>query len=206
MKKFIINNCMNYIRKNTNYDDIKLSEIKYGLEGLYLTVSKTIIISVLAIILGIFKEMIIFMLFYSVLRSVSFGLHATKSWICLISSTILFIGMPYLCIYLSIPINIKIMLGILGICLMMKNSPADTYKKPIVNKKRRKIYKYLSTCLAIIYFVLAIVITNNFLSNCFVLSLIAQNIMISPLTYKIFKLPYNNYIAYIKSHPDLKLD
>ena len=129
MKKMIMSKCMHYIKKNTNYDEIKLKEIKYGLEAIYLTFSKLIIICILATILGIFKEMIIYILIYNILRMPSFGLHATKSWICLLSSTILFIGIPYLCIILTIPIILKSIICIVGIYLMFKNAPADTKKK-----------------------------------------------------------------------------
>ena len=64
MKNFVITNCMNIINKNTSYNKIKLAEIKYGLETLYLTFSKLIIIGALAIILGIFKELIIFLIIF----------------------------------------------------------------------------------------------------------------------------------------------
>ena len=202
MKKFIISKTMNYIKKNTNYDEIKLSEIKYGLESIYLTFSKLIIISILAIILGIFKEMILYMIIYNLIRMPSFGLHATKSWICLLSSTILFIGIPYLCIFLSIPMIIKIIIGILGILFMFKNAPADTKKKPIVSKKRRQTYKFISTLLTIIFVVLSIITKDNYISNCLVFAIIMQNCMISPTVYKIFKLPYNNYITFLRDHPD----
>lgn len=202
MKKIFINKCMNYIKKNTDYNSVKLAEIKYGLEAIYLTFSKLIIIFTLSIILGIIKEVIIYMLIYNILRTPSFGLHATKSWICLLSSTILFIGIPYLCIFLSIPISLKVIIGILGICFMFKNAPADTKKKPIVNKKRRQIYKFISTALTILFSFLAILINNNFISNCLIFSIIMQNCMISPTVYRIFKLPYNNYITFLKEHPD----
>ena len=195
---------MNYIKKNTNYDKAKLAEIKYGLEAIYLTFSKIIIILILAFILKIEKEMIIYMLIYNIIRMPSFGLHATKSWICLLSSTILFIGIPYLCIILTIPIILKIFIGIVGICFMLKNAPADTKKRPIVNKKRRKVYKIISTLLAIIFVYFTIIIKNNFISNCFLLALVMQNFMISPLVYRIFKLPYNNYITFLKEHPEFK--
>jgi len=203
MKDYIINKCMNYIKINTNYDEIKQKEIKYGLEAIYLTITKSIIIFSIAIVLGIFKEMIIFIFTYNLLRSTSFGLHATKSWICLISSSILFIGIPYLCILSSIPIYIKVIVGILGICFMFKNSPADTKKKPIINKKKRIVYKVLSTILAIIFSIIAITINNQFISNSLIFALILENCLISPLIYKLFKLPYNNYITYLKEHPDL---
>lgn len=202
MKKYIIGKCINYIKKNINFDEIKLKEIEYGLASIYLMITKMIIIFILAAILGIFKENLIYMLIYNIIRMPSFGLHATKSWICLVSSTIIFIGIPYLCIFLNIPIYLKIIIGILGICFMFKNSPADTKKRPIVNKKRRKVYKVISTILAIIFSVLSLVIKNNFICNCLIFSLILQNFMISPITYRIFKLPYNNYKKFLKTHPE----
>jgi len=204
MKKFIISKCMNYIKKHTDYDKTKLAEIRYGLEGLYLTFSKITIILILAFILKIEKEMIIYMLIYNFIRMPSFGLHATKSWICLLSSTILFIGIPYLCIILTIPVFLKIIIGIVGICLMHKNAPADTKKRPIINKKRRKIYKLISTLFAFIFVLLSIIINDNFISNCFLLALVMQNFMISPLIYRIFKLPYNNYITFLEQHPEFQ--
>ena len=204
MKKLIINSCMNYIKKNTNYDKTKLAEIRYGLEAIYLTFSKIIIILILAFILRIQKEMIIYMLIYNFIRMPSFGLHATKSWICLLSSTILFIGIPYLCIILTIPMFLKVIIGIAGICLMFKNAPADTKKRPIVNKKRRRTYKIISTLFAVIFVLLGSIIKDNFISNCFILALVMQNFMISPVVYKIFKLPYNNYITFLKEHPEFQ--
>lgn len=202
MKKIIINKCMNYIKKNADYNDIKLKEIQYGLEGIYLTISKMLIISLLCIVLGIFKEMLIFILLFNMLRMPAFGLHATKSWICLLSSTIIFVGIPIACIYLKINIYIKLILCILGIIGMLKNAPADTKKRPIVNKKRRKIYKIISTILAVIFSISAILINNEFISNSLLFALILENLLISPLIYKLFKLPYNNYITYLKEHPD----
>ena len=202
MKKFIISKTMKYIKKNTNYDDIKLKEIEYGLVSIYLMISKLIIIFSISLLLGIFKEMIIYMLIYNILRMPSFGLHATKSWICLLSSTILFIGIPYLCIFLSIPMILKIIIGILGILFMFKNAPADTKKKPIVSKKRRQTYKFISTLLTILFSFGTILVKNDFISNCLVFAIIMQNFMISPTVYKIFKLPYNNYITFLKEHPE----
>lgn len=200
MKKFVLDNCMNIIKNNKQYDDIKLAEIKYGLETLYLTFSKLIIISLIAIILGIFKELIIFILIYNIMRAPSFGLHATKSWICLLSSTITFIGIPLIINNIQINNTYKVIIGIITTIGIFTFSPADTKKRPIVNKKRRKIYKTLSTIISIIYVILSISIKNNYISNSLLFSIILQNILISPITYKIFKLPYNNYKEYIKTH------
>lgn len=197
MKEVFINNSMNLIHKYyPNYSEEKLAELKYGLLGLYLMITKSIIIFGIAIYLNIFKELLIFTVIYNILRAPSFGMHASKSWICLVSSASIFIFSTYLSAKILIPINIKIIFGIIGILLMYKNSPADTAKKPIVSPKRRRIYKNISTLIAIIFVITSIVIDNNFLSNSFILSLLLQNIMIAPTTYKIFGETYDNYKSY----------
>ena len=198
LKEAFINNSMNVIQKYyPNYSDVKLEELKYGLLGLYLMITKSIIIFSIAIFLGVFKELLIFTVIYNIIRASSFGMHASKSWICLVASTSIFILLTYLSLNVTIPINIKLIIGIIGIIFMYKNSPADTAKKPIVSLKRRKIYKTISTLLAIIFVICSLIIDNNFLSNSFILSLVLQNIFISPTTYKIFNEPYDNYKTYI---------
>lgn len=202
MKKKVINHWMSIIKKNKKLDDDELLKIEYGLTGLYLTLCKLIIIIIISLIFGIFKETIIFLALYNILRMPSFGIHATKSWICLLSSTLIFIGTPFLCINIQIIFSLKIILGIISILLMLKNSPADTKKRPIVNPKRRLIYKIISTSFAIIYMFLSLIINNSFISNCLIFSLILQNILISPVTYRLFKQPYNNYKEFLKSNPN----
>ena len=202
MKKIIINHCLSIIKKHHNYDETKLREIEYGLTGLYLTFSKLIVIVIISLILKIFKETIIILLLFNLIRLTSFGIHSKKSWICLLSSIIIFIGAPYLALKIKFNIFIKIIIGIINVLLIFINSPADTKKRPIVNKKRRLIYKLISTGIAIIYVFLSILLRNNFISNSLILVLIIQNILISPLTYKICKEPYKNYINFLKEHPE----
>ena len=200
MKKLIMNYTMNIIKKNSDYDEEKLAVIKYGLEGLYLTITKLIVIFLLAYILNIFKEVIIFLLIYNVIRTTSFGLHATKSWICLLSSTLIFIGFPIVCKYIHLTNDFKVILGLILILFIYKNSPADTHKRPIVNPKRRIFFKYCSTFIAIIFIFCSILINDNFISNCFIFSLFVQSFMIAPSVYKLFNLPYNNYLTYLANN------
>ena len=77
MKELVINNSLNLVKRQyPDYDDEKIAVIRYGLEGIYLTVSKTIIIFLIAYFLGILKELIIFTLIYNAIRMPSFGAHA----------------------------------------------------------------------------------------------------------------------------------
>ena len=186
MKEVFINNSMNLIHKYyPDYSEERLAELKYGLLGLYLMITKSIIIFGIALYLGIFKELLIFTVIYNILRAPSFGIHASKSWICLVSSAIIFILSTYLSANIVIPI-----------ILIHKNSPADTAKRPIVSPKRRRIYKLISTVIAISFVTMSLLIENNFFANAFILSLLIQCVFTAPTTYKICGEPYDNYKSY----------
>lgn len=203
----VISNSLDLIIKhNPEYDQVKIEEIKYGLEGLYLTITKTIIIFSIAFFLGILKELIIFTLIYNIIRMPSFGMHASSSIICLISSTTMFIGLTFLCMVIIIPTVMKFIIGCIGLLLIIKNSPADTEKRPIINSKRRLIYKVVSSLLAILFIFLAFNLSNTFLSNCFLLCLLLQSFMTEPLVYRLFGQSYDNYKKYLNDGLNLDLN
>lgn len=198
MKKYILNNCMKSIKKSyPDYSEEKLLEIKYGLEGLYLTITKGIVIFALALILGIFKEMIIILLLYNILRAFGFGLHATKSWICLIFSITIFIGTPYIASNIIISIPVKIILIIVCITCFYLYAPADTKKHPLIKKKKRYMLKIIVLIISMCYAFMCLYIKNQFISNAFLAALIIETILVIPITYKLFNLSYNNYKEYL---------
>ena len=137
------------------------------------------------------------MIIFNIIRTCSFGLHATKSWICLLTSSIIFILVPFLCTFITLPSGAKWIMSIMISFFIYKNSPADTEKRPIINQKRRMIYKLLSTTIAIIFGICALCIRRNFYSNCFIFAPMIQCFLISPLVYRFFHLPYDNYKTYL---------
>ena len=197
MKKLIINKCMELVTTyNKDLSQRDIDKIKYGLEGLYLTITKLIFIIIVSIILGIWKETLLLILIFNGIRLTAFGVHAKRSIDCLISSTLFFILFPIICIKLTIPLIVKIILFIPLTVLIGIFAPADTEKRPLINKKKRKIYKMLSIMISIIYMTIAIVIKDNTLSNCFIFAIVIQIIIMLPITYKIFGVSYNNYKNY----------
>ena len=197
MMKLIINKCMELVTTyNKDLSQRDIDKIKYGLEGLYLTITKLIFIIIVSIILGIWKETLLLILIFNGIRLTAFGVHAKRSIDCLISSTLFFILFPILCIKLTIPLIVKEILFIPLTVLIGIFAPADTEKRPLINKKKRKIYKILSIIISIIYMTIAIVIKDNTLSNCFIFAIIIQIIIMLPITYKIFGVSYNNYKTY----------
>lgn len=197
MKYFLVEKCMNLIRREQSHlTDEDLEKIEYGLAGVYLSTTKLIVVMIVAIILGQFKETIFFIMIYALIKIHSYGLHATKSWICLVSSLLIFIPIPWLAINGTIPFITKYIVGIISVGMIYMNSPADTHKKPIINKAKRRKHQLYATLIATIFVILSLLINNDFISNCFILALILQCFMSSPVIYNIFNLPYNNYLRY----------
>lgn len=199
MREVIIKKLIKFIN-NGSYSKEELEKIKYGLECIYIFITKGIVIFTIAYFLGILKYTLAFVALYGIIRSFACGLHATKSWICMISSILIFIIIPYLCHALMINYLIKFSLMIIATTLIYVYAPADTKKRPIINKNKRKKLKFISTGISTIYILINLYIKNNFLTNALMFSLILEAIMILPITYKIFKLPYNNYVNYLKAH------
>lgn len=201
MKKKFLNSSINRIsKKYPEYDEEKLEVIEYGLEALYITFTKTIAIFSISFLLGIIKEVFIILLFYNILRTTAFGMHAKKSSHCYIISIILFIGMGLICKYVNINIYIKLIISIFSFITLLRYAPADTYKRPLVNKKKRKIYKIITVVNSLIYIILILIFRNNPISIYLVMGLLDASLMIHPLTYRVFQLPYNNYKDYDASY------
>ena len=140
--------------------------------------------------------MILLLISYNIIRSQAFGIHASKSIYCLITSLVMLIGGTIICKHYIFPNYLLISLSIIcNICLLLY-APADTHKRPLINVKRRKKFKLVSFSLGIIYTILIIVFRNYSIVNYLLVGMIESVIMILPTTYKIFKLPYNNYKNY----------
>ncbi len=195
MKDLVVNSCMNVIKKDNLYDDIKLEEIKYGLTAVYLNLSKFIVFFTINALFGIFKEGLLFLVFYIPLRSFSYGFHAKSSLTCWVLSAITFIILPLLSTLLTLNLYIKIIFIIYCLVIYYLYSPADTPSRPIINKKLRLKLKLSSIIIVIIYSII-IISFNNTYTNLMIIAMIYQSIMITPVFYKIFGVKYNNYLYY----------
>lgn len=200
IKNFVVRKSLNMISDfYPDYDQDKMDEIKYGLEAIYLSLTKVIVILFVTFLLGIFKEAVILLLFFNGLRATAFGIHAKESWMCWVSSSIFFIGIPYLCIYINTPDIVHyVMIGLSLICFLLY-APADTKKRPLVRKNRRIKFKVLTLIIAFIYLIIFFNTQNMFLRNVIAWSMILESVLIHPLTYKVFHLPYKNYERYVFS-------
>ena len=193
MKKNILDYIMNNISKYNDYDDIKLAQIRYGLETIYLTLTKTIVIVLISIVFKSYKNLLLILLFYSLLRLFGSGLHATKSLYCWISSLIIFSILPILADKIIVSKDILIVISTISTVLILLHSPSDTEKRPMINKNKRLFSKILCTSISFIYLVIIIKNNNFVVNNILLISQLIETALILPISYKLFNLKYNNY-------------
>ena len=194
MKDLVLNKLMSIIIRDTNHDETKLIEIRYGLEGLFITVGKLSVFIIISIILGTFVNLLLFLLFFIPLKSTCFGFHAKKSWQCWMISSLAFIGLPLLANYLILNTITKIICISFIFIFVFLYCPADTPNRPIVSPIYRRKLKITALTITLIYS--CIILSFSSLAGLIILASLYQCFLINPLTYKLFDLQYNNYINY----------
>lgn len=199
MKSAFLNSSIRFIKSYKDVDDKDVEKLRYGLEGIYLTLQKMIVIVIVSLILGILKEVLITLILFNIIRFTGFGFHAEKSIQCLFISLFQFVLVPYFLI--NIAISKPIALVICGICIIsyILFAPADTVKRPLPNKKKRTIRKISTTIIGIVYTILLVVFFDSFIAPLLLSALIVEAIVINPLLYMAFGQSYNNYKAFIKA-------
>lgn len=195
MKEKFIASVVNLAKRKKEYTEEEVAIMRYALEGIYLTFTKILVITLIAALLGLFKEYIWFVLLYTPIRSVSFGWHANTTKQCWVVSILAFILIPYTFSIITINRITKIILLIFSIFIFALYSPADTKKRPIVNKKRRLMFKVVSLIIILVYNYYALN-NSNLISNLMLASLLYQSMLINPLIYKISHQEFNNFKAY----------
>lgn len=191
----IVKRLMFFIERNHPLEDIEKERIFYGLQGLYSTITKTIVILLISFLINNFHNTILFMLSYLPLRTFSYGLHFSNSRECWIFSLVAYLLIPLLITKISLSTEIIISIMALLIPLYFLWAPADTKKRPIINKNKRFINKYITILILLVYIALVKFVPQKISISLF-LATIFQVLLISPLVYKIFKQPYRNYLMF----------
>lgn len=191
MKEVFLKHSLQLITANKEWDEKSLEKIRYGLEGIYLTIVKLVILLALAIILNIERLFLINLVFFNILRFFAFGVHARNSTQCLITSTVMFIIFPILSTSIDFPLPVQIIIASICVLLFLLYAPADTHKRPQKNRKKRQTRKAFAVTIAIVYVLLIIMLKD--LSQIILCSLMTETIGILPITYHILGVSYKNH-------------
>ena len=186
----ICNFLTNKIRnKMPEITEERAETINYGLQLIVGEIPKTFVFILISVLLGILKEFFITVIIIFPYRIFSGGFHLKTHIGCIIGTSLMYCGIPFVSKYIIINNTLEyILIGlvwIFGIIMCRLYAPADTENVPILKKKTRKIKRILSYVSLTITLVIGIFINNNTISNIIILGMFIQSIMITRLAYKI---------------------
>lgn len=176
--------------------DIKIYE--YGLEGLYSLFVKTFVILIITLLLNTAKEFGLILLFYSFLRTFSFGIHAKSSIGCWVTTITIYVGGSLIVKELVLAKSFALIISCLALLSFILWAPADTPKRPLIRANQRKTQKIKTCIITLIYLLIIITLNNSAIINAISLALLIQMLCVNPITYKITKTRFNNYKYYNK--------
>ena len=193
MKEKFVNSSISFISKYQECDDLKLKRLKYGLEGIYSLIIKTIVVIIISIFTKTIQETILLILFYAGIRTFSYGMHAKSNLSCWITTLLIYNGIPLFTQKIDIPNNIGYIILGGALISMILWAPADTPKRPLIRKNQRIKCKILSIIIVLIYTLIYLFSNNILINQTIIFALIIQTIIINPLSYKLTNTRFNNY-------------
>ena len=199
----MVDKICNYILKKMQKKIPEITEeqseiIAYGLKLIIGEIPKTLFLFVLAFVLGVGWYMVFAYVAIMPYRVASGGLHLHTHLGCIISSAIMYYGNIFLSKYLYITdVQKYFIVGltfIFGILMISWYAPADTENVPIISKKERKTKKIISYITFTLTLIVAILISDNTLSNILIFGTIIQTIMITRIAYKLTNNKYGHEV------------
>lgn len=189
--------------KMPEVDDERAEVIKYGLELIIGELPKMFLLFIIAWLLGIFKYALISFAIILPYKLVSGGVHLKTHIGCILGTSLLYCGNVFISKYINIT-NIKnqiifsAIILIFAIIMISLYAPADTENVPILRKKERTKKKIISYIIVTAMIIISFLVKDRVISNMFRVGVLLQSIMISKLTYNIFKVKFG-YLEYIKT-------
>ena len=185
----------NRIRKEMpEIDDERAEVINYGLQNIIGEIPKTLLLFIIAFLLGMLKEVVFMFLVLIPYRGASGGFHLKTHLGCILGTTIFYCGTVFLSQNIILEEVTKyILIGIIwifGMIMIKLYAPADTENVPILSKKDRRkkqIIAYISFTIAL---VVTIFIQNNTIYNILLFGNFVQTLTITKFAYKLTKNKY----------------
>ena len=189
--------------KMPEVDDERAEVIKYGLELIIGELPKMFLLFIIAWLLGIFKYALISFAIILPYKLVSGGVHLKTHIGCILGTSLLYCGNVFISKYINITdiknqIIFSAIIIIFAIIMISLYAPADTENVPILRKKERAKKKIISYIIVTAMIIISFLVKDRVISNMFRVGVLLQSIMISKLTYNIFKVKFG-YLEYIKT-------
>lgn len=186
---------MNYISSHVKTKE-DFDKAYYGVQIIIINISKFIILFAAAMLFNTTKNSFLILIFFSLIRIHASGIHLDSSLHCNIFNLTVFVGGSFLVNHVVLTNKLILVISLISLIIILLYAPADTQKRPIINKNLRKLLKIKSGAIVLILSCVSIYITNYILKNIIIYSIIIQCICILPIVYKLLGKGYRNYEKY----------
>lgn len=192
----MVDKISNYILDNVLYRNEKIDGderevMLFGVTRIVEDIPKYVIIFLIALSLDILTQLLVVLAITIVYKTFVGGAHARTNLVCLISSIIFFISPAVLAKYIDLSKNIMIVASALvfvfSTYVIIRHAPADTEEVPILNKKRRKLFKVLAFISLILVYVSMLLIKNKITSTIILITLTYINFIATSPMYRLYK-------------------
>ena len=185
----------NRIRKEMpEIDDERAEVINYGLQNIVGEIPKIFLLFIIALVLGMFKEVLFMFLVLTPYRGASGGFHLKTHLGCIIGTTAFYCGIVFLSQHIILEDITKYILTgiswIFGMFMIKLYAPADTENVPILSKKDRKRKQMIAYITYSIGLMAAVLIQDNVISNILLFGNLLQTLTITKLAYRLTKNKY----------------
>lgn len=190
---------LNVSKHLIRYGSIDEYDNEYIYLGVYLIsslITKSCLLLVTSIILSLTEKVFIMAVIFLLIRFFSSGLHMKSSISCTITSLVFYLGGSFIADRISLSNEIcLVFLLILG-SIIVRYSPADTEKRPILGVDKRKSLQIKSGIAVVTIIIINILLGSNIVFKLTTVVYLFQMISVIPITYRIMNENYNNYLNY----------
>jgi len=183
-------------------EGLAYKKVVLGIEILLINISKVTIVIAIAALLGVIPQAILTIIGFNVLRRTASGIHATTSYGCVITSTILMVVIPFFTWGISLPRIATAAVFALILLAIYKYAPMDTKARPLIGAKKRAKLKRMSMVSCLILATLLIISPFGEINFMVTLGAVYATIFILPITYKLLRREVNNYEQYESKQQD----
>ena len=175
-------------------DDERAEIINYGLQNIVGEIPKIFLLFIIALILGMLKEVFFMFVVLTPYRGASGGFHLKTHLGCILGTTAYYCGIVFLSQNIILnDITKYILIGIIwifGMFMIKLYAPADTENVPILSKKDRKKKQIIAYITYTIGLIVAIFIQNSVISNILIFGNLLQTLTITKFAYRLTKNKY----------------
>lgn len=181
----------NILYKNETIEGDQRDIMLFGVTRIVEDTPKYLIIFLIGLFLDIIPQLALVLGITLVYKTFVGGAHARTNFVCLISSIIFFISPILLAENINLSKNIIIIASVLiymfSAYVIVRHAPADTEEVPILNKKKRNLYKVLAFISLNLLYVSMLLIKNKITSTIILITLTYINIVATNPAYKFYK-------------------